>query len=420
MKNRLIIPLFLLLLFLSACARADKPSVITKPKTEEKDPRETFFTTEEETPVTTSSISSTTTQTVFSGKTENPVPATSHVHQWTKASVTEASCVANGLIIFRCSCGDEREEVLLSIPHDYVSGGCGNRFRCKNCGGAGELAPHRFEKNACSLCGLTVNSPVFVHNTQLDFDENVSSILQKMGNPTEILNEGELKSLVYASDLATLTVVQTDSVGLWGVFTLDPTAFFYVDGQVIKAEGFSGKPDTQSDTSYREIDSCRIYGFRDQLGTRQYYGMWMRYTECEYHYLTDPRIVQDYGTQERLSFYFVNGLRAINGLAPLQWSDRAALVSREYSQKMATENFFAHDNLYGNRLNAAGVVWRSCGENVSQGYTSSFFVCDAYYNCEDHRNNILNPTFTHVGMGYAMQTDGTYPVTVLGTQTFYS
>ncbi len=409
MKKRLIFILLLLFVCLLSC---EKSAPITPVSSETEKIYQTHKQETEETP-----------EVVPVEKTEPHIttkPAEIHVHKWSLFSSLEATCTANGMRVYVCSCGEKKEEVLLSFPHDYLFRGCGNRFSCKYCGTEGKLAEHHFEKNVCSLCSLAVTSPIFVRNVQLNYDETVDQIIQKLGNPTEILSEGELKSLVYASDLSALTVVQTDSQGLWGVFTMDPTAFFYIDGQIVKAEGFSGKPDTQSDTLYRDLGSCRIYGFCDKLGTGKYYGMWMRYTECDYNYLTDPRIVQDYGTQERLSYYYVNALRAKGGMAALKWSAQAAQVSREYCKKMAEENFFNHDNLYGSRLNAAGVLWHSCGENISQGYTSAFFVCDAYYNCVDHRNNILNTSFTHVGMGYAMQTDGTYPSTVLGSQTFFS
>lgn len=429
MRKRIICVFFLLALVFTSCSQTPAVDFDT---TEQRETT-TLSTETEETPQTreetattpripdvTTTVPPVSTTPPVKDTTEKTTSSQAHTHAWSVSSVTEASCSANGVRVYSCSCGETKEEVLLSLPHDFTSRGCGKRFQCKKCGSEGELAKHHFEKNVCSLCDLVVTSPVFVCNTQLDYDEPASSVIQKMGKPTEVLNEGELKSLVYASDLTCLTVIQTDSVGLWGVFTLDPNAFFYIDGQIIKAEGFSGKPDTQSDTSYRDFTSCRIYGFRDQLGSKKHYGMWLRYTECDYHYLTDPRITPNYETQERLSYYYVNGLRAINGKQPLKWCELAAKVSREYSVKMASENFFAHDGLYANRLSSAGVLWRSCGENVSQGYTSAYFVCDAYYNCADHRNNILNSAFTHVGMGFAMQTDGTTPVSVLGTQTFYS
>lgn len=343
-----------------------------------------------------------------------------HTHQWHAESVTEASCTENGLSVSVCSCGAKKEEVLLSYPHEYVLQGCGNYLSCKNCNEKGPLSPHQFEKNTCKLCKLTVSSPVFVHNVQLDFDEPKKSILEKMGQPTEILTEGELQSLVYASDLSTFTVIQTDQMGLWGVFTLDPTALFYVDGKIVRAEGFSGKDDKNSDASYREFSACRVYAFRDLLGTQKYYGMWLRYAECDYHYLTDPNISANYEVQARLSYHYVNALRSLNGLKPLSWCPQAAKVSLNYAEKMVRENFFDHDNLLEKRLNDAGLQWSFSGENVSQGYANAFFVCDAYYNCADHRKNILNPDFTHVGMGFARKTDGIYPITVLGAQTFYS
>ena len=41
----------------------------------------------------------------------------------------------------------------------------------------------------------------------------------------------ELPQIHTITDLSALTVIQTDEMGLWGVFTLDPTAVFYVDGK---------------------------------------------------------------------------------------------------------------------------------------------------------------------------------------------
>lgn len=428
MKQRILCMFLLFALFLSSCTQStpdqfDAPLEQTnfaalQTKTEEGEQR----TEETKTPPTVPEASTTAPPPSSTpSQTENTTKASqTHTHAWSVSSVTEADCAANGKRVYSCPCGETKEEVLLSLPHTFVSRGCGKKSQCKTCGAEGDLVKHHFDQNVCSVCSLVVTSPIFVSNTQLDYDEPSSSVIQKMGKPTEILNEGELKSLVYASDPDCFTVIQTDSVGLWGVFTLDPNAFFNIDGQIVKAEGFSGKADTQSDTSYRDFTSCRVYGFRDRLGSKKYYGLWLRYSECEYHYLTDPRITPSYETQEKISYYFVNALRAIHGKQPLLWCDRAAQVSREYSAKMARENFFAHDGLYANRLSSAGVVWRSCGENVSQGYTSAYFVCDAYYNCADHRSNILSSAFTHVGMGFAMQTDGEIPVSVLGTQTFYS
>lgn len=415
---------FILALLLCSCGESKPTFVTSEPETQELNRTQDPPLSENETQdVSVPPASSTLLPPSSSAVSDvTKIPEKPHTHVWKLSDTVPASCSANGIKYYTCSCGEGKEEVLLSPPHDYVSQGCGNRMRCKHCEAIGDLIPHQFKRNVCSLCGLTVTSPVFVRNTQLNFDESYSSIVEKLGEPTEVLSEGELKSLVYASDLSALTVVQTDSVGLWGVFTLDPTAFFYIDSQVISADGFSGKPDTQSNTSYRELSSCRIYGFRDTLGTRKHYGLWLRYTECDYHYMTDPRIIQSYEAQARISYYYVNALRAMNGMAPLSWCPKAAKVSWDYSKKMASENFFDHDNLYGNRLYNEGILWKTSGENISQGYANAYFVCDAYYNCADHRNNILNSAFTHVGMGFAIQMDAgnTYPVSVLGTQTFYS
>ncbi len=408
-KHQIALILLLSLLLLFSCG--GKEEVKTLPPL--SDPVERTETTEEEK--------------LTEEETKTQVPPSpvetstqSHNHDFRVLSVTKPGCTYDGVRYLVCSCGAESREGVPALSHDFPRASCGKASVCRHCGTAGEVQKHVLAGNVCTLCSLTVTEPIYVLDQALNFDESLSVITEKLGKPTEILTEGDLKSLVYASLPTRLTVIQTDSVGLWGVFTMDPNAFFQIGDEIIRAQGFTGKKDTQSDASYRDLSSCRIYGFRDTLGDGECYGLWMRYSECYYDFMNDPRIASDYTSQCRLSYYYVNALRARHGLTSLTWSAPAAAVAKEYSEKMAAEGFFYHDNLYGTRLQEKGVVWRSCGENISQGYTGALFVCDAYYNCADHRANILNASFTVVGMGFALQEDGIGPLSVLGTQIFYS
>lgn len=362
------------------------------------------------------------TETRVSVTTTVPPPSSTkeHVHQFRLISVREPTCTYEGLRRLSCSCGENREETLPALSHHFSEASCGKAAFCTLCGLKGEVKAHQMEGNTCTACSMQVTEPIFVLGHALSYDQPAASVRQALGEPTETLCEGDLVSLVYAAEPARLTVIQTDSVGLWGVFTMDPEAFFQPDGHLIHMGNFSGKPDLQSDTLYWDQGDTRIYGYRDILGDGAYYGLWMRYSECYYDYATDPRIFSDYRAQSRLSFYYVNALRARHGLAPLLWSQEAAVASEQYSKKMARDNFFDHDGLYGTRLQEMGIVWKSCGENISRGYTGALFVCDAYYNCLSHRENILSTAFTHVGMGFHLSDDGLNPVSVFGTQTFYS
>jgi uncharacterized protein YkwD len=108
----------------------------------------------------------------------------------------------------------------------------------------------------------------------------------------------------------------------------------------------------------------------------------------------------------------------MNGQKLLSWSKEAAAVASEYSAYMIENNFFDHDNSYGTRLQEKGIHYLWAGENISQGYFNAYFVNDAYYNSQGHRDNLLSSHFTHVGMGYQRKV-GSQTV-VFGAQIFYS
>ena len=48
-----------------------------------------------------------------------------------------------------------------------------------------------------------------------------------------------------------------------------------------------------------------------------------------------------------------------------------------------------------------GITYRTAGENIARGQISPKAVVDAWMNSSGHRANILNSSFTHIGVGYA-------------------
>ncbi|MBR3836564.1 MAG: CAP domain-containing protein [Clostridia bacterium] len=411
MKRRLFFLLVLLLLFFSACER--EPMTETFPATAtltvEKEDIATFEvpTAEVEIPASSSIPEITTTV---------PVP-TSHVHNMKERSRISATCSSPGEIVFRCDCGEGRTEALPILSHTVISATCLQGSFCSTCGSKlSDPLGHHIVSRGCDRCDYEIKSPVYVLGKELDFDEKAESIRAKLGAPTESLYEGDMVSLVYASDLSAFTVIQTDGDGLWGLFTIDPEARLCLREEPITIANFSGADDPNSDAFYQDAGSCRIFGFRDGMDGGTYYGLWMRYSECRYDYIEDDRIFFDFYAQNRLSFYFTNALRARHGLAPLTWSGEAAQVAVEYSTYMLENDFFDHDGSYGDRLRQKGILWQYAGENISQGYFNSFFVTDAYYNSRDHRENLLSSNFSRVGIGHCRKADGS---TVFGAQIFY-
>ena len=102
----------------------------------------------------------------------------------------------------------------------------------------------------------------------------------------------------------------------------------------------------------------------------------------------------------------------------LKWNPKIADAARSHSRRMATKRFFSHEDPQfggpGNRLSAAGIAWRLCGENIFEEYGESDPVQSAvrgWMHSAGHRKNILTRGFTHTGLGVAIGHDGTYTIT---------
>lgn len=103
---------------------------------------------------------------------------------------------------------------------------------------------------------------------------------------------------------------------------------------------------------------------------------------------------------------------------PLQWDGRLAAIARLHSEEMAREGFFGHEGLDGsdpsNRVTRAGIQWRSTGENIAKSRdvaeAEAIFMDEPKFR-QNHRANILNPEYTHVGIGIARGPDGTLYIT---------
>lgn len=116
----------------------------------------------------------------------------------------------------------------------------------------------------------------------------------------------------------------------------------------------------------------------------------------------------------------VNQERTARGLTELQYSDELEVPAMQHACEMITNHFFAHDNPTtgsspGDRVALSefdAVTW---GENIACGQATAEEVMTGWMNSDGHRANILNPDFTHLGVG--VRTGGTcliYWVQVFG------
>ena len=106
----------------------------------------------------------------------------------------------------------------------------------------------------------------------------------------------------------------------------------------------------------------------------------------------------------------VNEQRARVGLKELKHNWELSRVARYKSQDMKDNKYFSHTSpVYGTpfqMMKSFGITYRSAGENIARGQTSPQAVVNAWMNSSGHRANILNASFTEIGVGYV--SDGRY------------
>jgi len=86
-------------------------------------------------------------------------------------------------------------------------------------------------------------------------------------------------------------------------------------------------------------------------------------------------------------------------------------VARTKSKDMADNNYFAHQSptygSAGDMLKQFGIQWSAWGENIASEQKTPEAVVTAWMNSSGHRANILSSNFSKIGVGYAINSNGT-------------
>ena len=100
----------------------------------------------------------------------------------------------------------------------------------------------------------------------------------------------------------------------------------------------------------------------------------------------------------------VNDQRTKNGLKALTANWELSRVARYKSQDMVENRYFSHTSpTYGTpfqMIKAFGLTYRTAGENIAYGQRTPQDVVNAWMNSSGHRANILNASYTQIGVGY--------------------
>lgn len=117
----------------------------------------------------------------------------------------------------------------------------------------------------------------------------------------------------------------------------------------------------------------------------------------------------DVTAAEQKAVELMNADRRANGLSNLQVSSALTAVARSHAQDIVARNFFSHTNPDGktlaDRLKQAGISFSAAGENIAENISVQAAET-TFMNSSGHRSNILNSTYTTVGIGVAFDSKG--------------
>ncbi|SES09744.1 uncharacterized protein, YkwD family [Psychrobacillus sp. OK032] len=98
-----------------------------------------------------------------------------------------------------------------------------------------------------------------------------------------------------------------------------------------------------------------------------------------------------------------NQERAKAGLNALQMDSTLTQSAQVKSQDMKNKNYFSHTSpTYGSpfdQMESLGITYKSAAENIAMGQRTAVEVVDAWMKSPGHKANIMNPSFTHIGVG---------------------
>lgn len=106
-----------------------------------------------------------------------------------------------------------------------------------------------------------------------------------------------------------------------------------------------------------------------------------------------------------------NQFRTQQGVAPLKLNDELSAAAQGHAKEMAQEDYFGHAGKDGSqawdRAQAKGYSFSAIGENIAAGQKTPKAVVNAWKNSPGHRENLLNPTYKELGVGYFYQKNDT-------------
>jgi uncharacterized protein YkwD len=118
---------------------------------------------------------------------------------------------------------------------------------------------------------------------------------------------------------------------------------------------------------------------------------------------------------ERRIYQLTNAVRRKHHLSPLDRDNALVTTARAHSDDMLERNFFSHVNpdgqtpqkriapAYSRTISRAGEnIWGGHGYDYSDSQLMARVIVDSWMSSPGHRANLLNPSYTHLGVGVSV------------------
>lgn len=326
------------------------------------------------------------------------LPKTDHIFtEW--GTVTKATCTAEGKQARRCTvCGTEETKAIPKTEHITTTADCEHGSYCTVCNKQfSEPLGHDYKNGICQRCGSGMpivegDNYIYASGRQIFFGSSTSNITSLMGKPNDTFKINEHTFYVYSSNYNALVIVIFTDGKVTGVYTNAD--------DVIICSGSSKETLSTAISRVTKVKDVKITYYTDNFAHNEKYAVLAEYGENDFG-------IYDVNStaQAKLSFHITNGCRAINGIKPLKYNDKLGEVAYEHSADMGKRGYFSHVSPDGDdpkdRIINNNIIGACCGENIAAGYADAFVVTDAWYNSFDHRENVLDPEFTQLGVGVA-------------------
>lgn len=260
-----------------------------------------------------------------------------------------------------------------------------------------------------------------VRDVTIYIGEDKDSVIKKLGPPSRIdETEYDFNYYVYNNDYCRLVFVAIADDKVVGLYT-DSLGFSY--NGICYGSGIDdvnkslGSSFSLNSVLTKEYEDYTINVLVDKLVSHKVVGI----------YILAKSVKPDKYTEtvkkniELMVYDLTNSIRARNQEQVLSWSSSAALSARKHSLDMAENNYFNHNTPLGrkpsDRMRAEGIYYSTCGENIIAGYGTAILSSHAWFNSSGHRNNMLNPKFRYLGIGFTYRAESTYQTYI--TQDYY-